>query len=221
MPEVFNSSKARLSQDQPLPQTQSQPQAQPLSESPVEISVLEPRGGKFSSFVCKPNWIRFKTEEEGEKIILLLRQHIVTNVPWVIAAIVMIIAPSILSYFPLLSFLPVRFQLMGVIFWYLLTLAFIFERFLGWFYNIFIVTDRRIIDIDFVGLLYRQVDECHFDDVQSLTFSQGGFVRAIFDYGYVLIQTAAEIENIQFEDVPDPAGVTKIIESLIPTHNSP
>lgn len=203
MPEVFNSSKVGGGQ---------QPRIQP------EALQIEPRGGTLSSFMYKPDWVRFDTEEDGEMVILLLRQHIVTNVPWVLLAILMIVAPSILSYFPLLSSLPVRFQLMGVLFWYLLTLAFIFERFLGWFYNIFIVTDRRIIDVDFVGLIYRQVNECHFDEIESLTFSQGGFVRAIFDYGFVLVQTAAEIENIQFEDVPNPSEVTKIIDSMIPHH---
>ena len=176
----------------------------------------DPSGGIFSSFISQPTWADFDTREPAERIILLLRPHRVTNVSWVITAVVMMVAPSVLSVFPILSFLPARFQAAGIIFWYLLTSAFIFESFLHWFYNIFIVTDRRVIDVDFYSLMYREISEAHLTQIEDVTLKQGGFVRAMFNYGSVFIQTAAEVENIQFEDVPDPARVTKVIDSLIP-----
>lgn len=210
MPEVFNSASSQ-------PPSDSSEQKSPLES---EVSLPPPKGGLFSSFLCQPSWVSFDTKDDNEKVILLLRQHWVVNVPWVLLALVMIAAPSVLSFFPILEFLPAKFQLMAVSFWYLLTLAFIFERFLSWFYNIFIVTDKRVIDIDFLNLIYKQVSECHFSEIESLTYTQGGFVRAMFNFGTVLVQTAAEIENIEFEDVPVPADVSKIINSLVPERDS-
>lgn len=175
-----------------------------------------PSGGVLSSFVSQPKWVSFDTEEAGEKIVLILRKHWVTNLPWILLTILMVVAPFVLIVFPFLSFFPLRFQMVLIISWYLLTLSFVFESFINWFYNIFIVTDRRIIDVDFLSLMYRQLAQCHIDQIENITFSQGGFARTMFDYGSVLVQTAAEIENIQFDDIPDPDGVTKIIDSLIP-----
>lgn len=192
-------------------------------ESPKDITgiVGQPSGGLFSAYIVRPAWVNFATEETGEQIILLLRRHWVTNVPWILLAILMILGPFVLTVFPLLAFLPARFQLMGVLFWYLLTMALIFEGFLGWFYNIFIVTDERVVDIDFVGLIYREISEARISRVQSATFSQGGLVQAIFNFGLVLVQTAAEIQNIEFEDVPNPSMVVRTIDSLIPHQGGP
>lgn len=189
----------------------------PTSEAaPSWVNLPPPLGRALSSFLSQPSWVSFDTEEEGEKVVLLLRKHGVTNLPWMLLVVVMALAPLTFFIFPLLSAFPPKFQMVGVIFWYLLTAAFVFENFLSWFYNIFIVTDRRIIDVDFLGLMYRELSQCHIDQIENITFNQGGFVRTMFNFGSVLVQTAAEIENIEFEDVPDPDKVTKIIDSLIP-----
>lgn len=203
MPQVYDSSE--------------QKGENPISEAaPSRVSLPPPSGGTFSSFLSRPDWVSFDTEEEGERVILILRKHGITNLPWIVTAMVMMLAPFVLFAFPVLSFFPPGFRVVGVVFWYLVTGAFVFENFLNWFYNIFIVTDRRIIDVDFASLTYRQLAQCHVNQIENITFNQGGFARTMFNYGSVLVQTAAEIENIEFEDVPDPDRVTKIIDSLIP-----
>ena len=40
--------------------------------------------------------------------------------------------------------------------WYLILAAFIFEEFLGWFFNVNIITDERIVEVDFHNLIYRR-----------------------------------------------------------------
>ena len=55
--------------------------------------------GPLTCFAVKPDGVRFETQEEGETVILFLRQHIVVNVPWIIMAVIMIFAPTVL--FPL------------------------------------------------------------------------------------------------------------------------
>ena len=91
--------------------------------------------------------------------------------------------------------------------------AFIFENFLNWFYNVFVITDRRVIDIDFRSLIYREISQSYFGQVENVTFTQPGFWGTLFNYGTVMIQTAAEVVNIEFEDVPEPEKVVKVIIS--------
>ena len=42
----------------------------------------------------------------------------------------------------------------------------------------------------------------------------GGVIRTIFNYGDVIIQTAAEIPQIDFEAVPNPDRVSRILREL-------
>jgi uncharacterized membrane protein YdbT with pleckstrin-like domain len=93
-------------------------------------------------------------------------------------------------------------------------LAYVFESFISWFFNVYIVTDERIVDVDFLHLVYRQISYAKIDQIQDITSEMGGVVRTIFNYGDVLIQTAAEISEFTFEAVPVPDQVIKTLSSL-------
>jgi uncharacterized membrane protein YdbT with pleckstrin-like domain len=169
---------------------------QPVKESPVSIP------------------LRFETQESNEEVILLLRRHWVTNIPWIAIAILMLWAPLVLSIFPLLDFMPARYQFMALILWYLLTTAFIFEKFLSWYFNVYLVTNERLIDYDFFNLLYKTTTEAEITKIQDINVQMGGLAQTVFNYGTVLIETAGEIPNLEFEQVPNPAAVTKRIREL-------
>lgn len=164
--------------------------------------------------VCPVN-TRFATQEADEKIILLLRQHPVVNVPWVFLTIVLLFLPLVLDYVPIIDFLPINFQIFTLVLWYLLILAYVMGQFLYWYFNVYIVTDERIVDIDFFGLIYTDVSVTKIDKIQDVTFVQAGLFGAMFNYGDVLIQTAAETSRIDFMKVPRPADVVELIGNLI------
>ncbi len=169
----------------------------------------------LAAFVALPKGVQFETQEKEEQIILLLRRHWITNFHWIFIALIMILAPLILNVVPLLEFMPPRFQLMTVIIWYLLTLAFVFESFLSWFFNVYIITDERIVDVDFTSLTYRRISDAQIERVQDITYKTGGLLRAVFDYGDVFIQTAGKSPEIDFESVPKPDKVVRVLNQLI------
>ena len=176
--------------------------------------------GFFSApaFVQKPT-IRFETQAVNEEIILLLRKHPVTNIVWIITVIIMLLAPFIL--FPYLSWsgliqdLPTRFGIVGTILWFLITFAFAFESFVSWYFNAYLITNERALDVDFLNLLYKRVTEARLDKIQDVTYTQSGMAQSVFNYGDVLIQTAGEQENLDFESVPNPAHVAETISGLL------
>lgn len=168
----------------------------------------------LSAYCYKPESTFFETQDPEEKIILLLRQHPITNLPWILVAVLMAIAPSILNYFPLLSFLPANLIVVALLLWYLLTVAVVIQGFLFWFFNVYIVTDERIVDFDFYNLIYKEISEAKIDKIQDVTYKVGGVVRTVFNYGDVLIQTAGTIPNFDFEAVPNPSEVVRILQAL-------
>lgn len=177
--------------------------------------LVEQARNPLAAFVLRPPDVSFETQEREEKIILLLRRHWITNLPWVCLSLPLIIAPSFLRFFPILAPLPFGYQVIVVILWYLLTLAYVLENFLSWYFNVDVVTDERIVDIDFYSLIYKEISHCKIDQIQDVTFKMGGIVRTIFNYGDVLIQTAAEVPVFEFESVPQPALVVQKLNELM------
>ncbi len=168
----------------------------------------------LSAYCYYPHNVEFFNKDSEEKIVLLLRRHPITNLQWIIIAVFMLLAPLALDVLPLLNFLPGNFQTVAIMLWYLLTLAFIFEQFLTWFFNVNIVTDERLFDVDFVNLLYREITDANLGNIEDVTVKIGSVIRTVFNYGDVLIQTAGEVPNIEFDAVPHPDQVAKILRGL-------
>lgn len=168
----------------------------------------------FSTYCKYPSGIYFSEKDEEEKIVLLLRRHWVTNLKWIFLGTVLLLAPVPFVYFPILSFIPEKFLVIGILFWYLVSLAYILESFISWFFNVNIITDERVFDVDFYNLIDRDISDCDIDDIQDVTSTIRGAIRTSFDYGDILIQTAAEIPEIDFQAIPHPDEVAKVLREL-------
>lgn len=83
-----------------------------------------------------------------------------------------------------------------------------------YYLNVYIITSRRIVDIDQVSLLKRTVSELHLSRIEDVTAEISGVFGTFLDYGNVYVQTAGETERFEFEKVPDPARIEKIILDL-------
>lgn len=166
-------------------------------------------------YLYLPANINFETRDSEEKVVLLIRRHPITNFSWITVFLLMLIAPGILGSFPILDFMPDRFQFIAVLGWYMITTAYFLENFLMWFFNVNVITDERIVDIDFSNLLYKKVADAKLDKIQDVAYKTGGAIRTVFNYGDVLIQTASEVPNFEFAAVPKPDQIAKILQELI------
>ncbi len=185
----------------------------PKTESPVKKSE-ENTYGKFSSFYLYPENIDFETREEGEEIILMLRKHIVTNAGWAAGAILLLFVPTVFSFFGVFGILPGGYGFVATMGWYLVIFAYVFEKFLTWYFNVYFVTNLRIIEVSFNNLINKQVSAAIVEKVQDVTYTTTGIFRTVFDFGNVFIQTAAEVEEFDFFAVPHPERVAKVIDDL-------
>jgi len=168
----------------------------------------------FSAFLAHPKVFSFKEKDDQEVILLVLRQHWFTNVGWIVIAVLMALAPLLLRFIPLLASFPLNYQFISVLFWYLITITFIFERFLSWYFNVYIITDERVVDIDFNNLLDKKFSEAKISMIQDITSRVSGLSQTILNYGTVYIQTASEVPEIQFEKVPNPEKVILVLQQL-------
>jgi hypothetical protein len=77
-----------------------------------------------------------------------------------------------------------------------------------------------VVDIDFHAIIYKEITEARLDRIQDLTEKAGGFFESYLDYGNLFIQTAGGEQNIEFNNIPHPQTVVKIIHELT-EKNSP
>lgn len=173
------------------------------------------RGGPLSALALFPKKTYFEAQDPDEKIILLLRPHLVTNVKWILFASLMAFVPLFWNFLPVISLLPSNYHFVLTLFWLALTLTIVFESFLVWYFSVNIITDERVIDVDFYGLLFKQVDLAQINKIQDVNYTQKGILSALFNYGDVVIKTAADIPTFKFEHVPNPEGVMKVLSELI------
>lgn len=173
----------------------------------------------LTAFAVNPTSLRFETQEDTEKVILFLRQHFIVNVPWILGTILLVIAPTVIfpRLFHALSLnmaFPTSYYVVGTMFWYLATFGFALASFIGWFFNIYIVTNERIVDIDFFYLLYKKFSEAELTKIQDINYTSGGLLAAVFNFGNVVVETAGEAPNIDFELIPFPEKVVETIREL-------
>lgn len=174
--------------------------------------------GFLSTFSLYPERIDFETRGDDEKIVLILRQHIIVNVKWIVFAILMFLTPSVVKSFGVFNSVSGGFELVTTMAWYLVSMAYAFEGFLNWYFNVYIVTNERIVDVNFHNLIYKSVSDATLDNIQDVTYNMGGVTRTVFNYGDVFIQTASEVSRFDFIAVPDPSRVSKIINELTEEH---
>lgn len=168
----------------------------------------------LSSIVFCPENLKFETMDNEEKVVLFLRKHWITNLGWILMSILMFSVPTIVNSLSILNGIPSNFRFIFELIWYLISTAYLIESFLTWFFNVYIVTDERILDIDFYNLIYKEVSDANIDKIQDVTYKMGGVIRTLFNYGDVMVQTASEVPNFEFIAVPLPDKVAKVLQDL-------
>lgn len=173
------------------------------------------------AFLENPVGIVFEDLEGDEKLLLLLRKHFNTNIHWIFVSLVLFLLPLLLipfqPHFKVFSFLalPTRYFVVFLIFYYLVVFTHAFTNFISWYFNVSLITNKRIIDVTFYDLVYKSVAATKISLLQDASYIQAGVLRSLFDYGDVFVQTAGTLDNFSFPAVPKPEKVVRLIEELI------
>jgi hypothetical protein len=212
MPDIF------ISEKQESPKNQ-EPVVPVISKEKTTTEVQKNnfsghRHSRLSAFSLYPNDVHFETKDKEEKIILMLRQHPIINVKWILTTLFLLTGPTILNILGVFAYLPTGFQLVISLSWYLVTFAYAIEGFLNWYFNVYFITTARIIDVDFFNLINKRVSNAEIEMIQDVSYTTGGVLRTMLNYGDIFIQTAAEVSEFDFLAVPNPEKVAKILDDL-------
>ena len=100
--------------------------------------------------------------------------------------------------------------------WTLLMWNLLFVRWTDYYYDIWIITNWRIVDIDQKGLFNRSVATLlTLDHIQDVEAQTSGVIGSVLNFGHVQVQTAAAQREFSIDDVANPPRVVEIIREAI------
>jgi len=174
----------------------------------------------LASYCETPQYLMLNGKNITDTVKLFVRRHVITNLPWIVTTIVLLLIPVLIQILLTLTTtplppLPNNFITIFLLFYYLIAFTYAFISFLDWFYNIIIITNTEIIDIDYADVIYHDVAATNVNLVEDVNYTQVGFIRGLFNFGDVFVQTAGGKENIEALAIPQPARIARIILDFI------
>jgi hypothetical protein len=154
--------------------------------------------------------INFPGQESGEQIFIFTRRHVAAFLPILATILVMAILGGAITFI-LAGLIDYNIALLLGSTFLLFLLLFTLAEFFDFYFDLYIVTDRRVVDIDQNRFFNRSVAELLFEDVQDVESSSKGILATIFHYGNVEIQSAGTKPNFTFSQVANPNEVAAII----------
>ncbi len=178
------------------------------------VEITKPSHDLLHSFLVRPQ-VNFETQHADETVVLVVRKHPLTQLYWIInASLILIIGFSIRIFLLPLILDPIHIFVIEL-FLVFFTFSYVWLNILLWYFTVGIVTTERILDLDFLNILYKEFSATVMNQVSELSTRVGGFFRSFFHFGDVFIKTQGFQQNIEFTDVPHPAEIVKIINALM------
>jgi len=78
--------------------------------------------------------------------------------------------------------------------------------------DIWVVTNQRIIDSTKTTPFNLKISTADLVNIQDMSVERDGIVRTIFDYGDIVCQTAAEVQEFRLAGIPHPREVQALVD---------
>ena len=156
----------------------------------------------------------------NEKIILVLRKHwfvmFAEGVVFVLLAILPLVGLLLAGGLLGLSLGSALGSLLSIAYliWLIVLWIGFFIFWTDYYLDIWIITDKRIIDIEQQGLFSRQTSALRHENIQDSTISQPGLIASLFGFGTIQVQSAAADVEIVIPYARSPQRVKELIMSL-------
>jgi hypothetical protein len=160
---------------------------------------------------------------KNERIILVVHHHWWNLLKEVFGVICLLVAPIILI--PIASIfigqsgvdtskIGAAVGFFGAV-WVLVCWQFLFVRWTDFYFDVWIITNRRIIDMDLKGLFNVEIGSMlDHDHIQEIGTHSVGLIQNLLNFGDILVQTAAtKRSEFRFFEVSNPRHIENVIRS--------
>ncbi len=170
--------------------------------------------------IFKESKNHFEGEETSEEVILLIRRHPFFILLRLFFFFILVLIPIAIGLaFPsfIYSHKILNLFLFVSSIWYLFIWSAIFYALTMYTLDVWIVTDRRIIDSTQHGFFNRTISELHITRIQDISVQTSGVIQTFLKFGDLQVQTAGTEEKFKFFQIPHPEKIKDEIMRLAST----
>ena len=171
--------------------------------------------------ISNPEKVSYDGKDNDEQILYILRRSLITMIPILSLIVVLLMAPFLFSPIMLEAsyngqrLFGTLFVCALTLFWYLFTFGLSFQYFINWYFNLFIITNKKLVDMDFIGFLYKNISETPLRNIEDVTSTVTGVLGVVFNIGTLAVQTAAEKREFEFEMLDNPSEIRDVISDMV------
>jgi len=162
--------------------------------------------------------------EEGEQNIKIVRRHYLVILPMIFIIFILALTPIFIYYFLISNFLSLSqdfriiiesfvsgWGLFAYSLWLLLLWIIFFIEWTDYYLDFWVITNKRIIDVEQKGFFYREVTSFSYTQIQDITVETKGLIETFFKFGTLHVQTAGHNRDIIIKDSYYPEEVRTLI----------
>lgn len=150
---------------------------------------------------------------QDEKKLAVFRRHwIVMVFEFVVFSLIAVLPVGILILVVLFSDFEIipqmhRFFFVLTTIWILFVWIAFFIVYTNYYLDVWIVTNKRLIDVEQKGLFTREISTVRIENIQDAISGVDGILQTMFNYGKVYVQTAGAEREFVIYDVKNPKEV--------------
>lgn len=155
--------------------------------------------------------------KEGERVLRVVRQSPVAHAARIVVSVLLIALPF---FFMVPLFAMGTEGVLGFVITVTVGVIYAARSFYVWYWNAFIITNFRVVDIDQRGLFSRTVSEATYDKIQDVSYHINGIVGTLLRLGTLVIQTAGTTTNLELHVLYDPRDVHHLVTATLQSFQS-
>ncbi len=168
--------------------------------------------------------------EHNEKVLMLVRRHwflfiidiVFLGVLAVVPALLMIFIPDTVWQSLAIAGNKAELGFFLYALWLLILWVALFVRWTDYYLDLWVITDRRVVDVEQRGLFSREVVTASLDRIQNVAIDTSGLIPTLMNFGDVRIETAgAETRNIIIKSAANPEEVKRLILKALDAFQHP
>ncbi len=91
-----------------------------------------------------------------------------------------------------------------LIFWTLLVFLWALHKYILWLINVYIITDKRLISVNYRSLVHKLVQETPLNRIHNISSETKGLVSSLFKIGDVIVQIASLTHPLVLHNLKHP-----------------
>jgi len=81
----------------------------------------------------------------------------------------------------------------------------------NYYLDVWVITDKQMIDVEQKGLFNREISNLRLDRIQDVTIQVKGVLGTVFKFGNIIVQTAGDHKAFIIKDAHHPENVKSLI----------